>query len=178
MGVKATIRASGRYLEISRAVFPDSVKATMISASTLTAISVAAWDTAEATVLPSPTNGDGVMASDRKGALLHRHTYGGHRRDGFNRVVADGGLARQHHGVGAGHHRMRHIGDFGSSGPGALGHQLEHLGRRDGDSAGSVRLLEDLVLDERDSLEWQLNTRSPRAAVTPEDGPMMSSRFS
>ncbi len=58
-GVKATILASGRYLETSRAVLPVSVNATIVSTPRLPAISVAAWDTAEATVLPSPTKGMG-----------------------------------------------------------------------------------------------------------------------
>jgi hypothetical protein len=57
--LKATTACSGRYFDIKRGVLPLSVKATMTFAPTLSAIWVAAWATAEATLFSSSTNSTG-----------------------------------------------------------------------------------------------------------------------
>ena len=47
--------------------------------------------------------------------------------DRFNRILADGRFAGEHHGIGAVVNGVGHVGDFGARGPRVLDHRLQHL---------------------------------------------------
>ena len=69
--------------------------------------------------------------------------------DRLDRVLPDGGLARQHHRRGAVEHGVRDVRRLGARRLGALQHRLEHLRRRDHGLARSTAEPDDPLLHER-----------------------------
>ena len=55
----------------------------------------------------------------------------GHHGDGFDGILADGGFAGEHHGVGAVVDGVGDVGDLGARGARILDHRLQHLRGRD-----------------------------------------------
>ena len=73
----------------------------------------------------------------------------GHCSNGFDRVLADRGFARQHYSIGAVHNRVRHIGHLGTCRNRVLNHRLHHLGRGDYDLAALARFSNQVLLNAR-----------------------------
>ncbi len=66
-----------------------------------------------------------------------------------HRIVADGGLGRQHHGVRAVHDRVRDVRDFGARRRRRVDHRLEHLRGRDHDLVTRAREPDQALLQAR-----------------------------
>ena len=75
----------------------------------------------------------------------------------LHRVLADRGLAGEHHRVGAVEHRVGHVGGLGPGGPGVLDHRLEHLGGDDDRLGVLPGHLDGALLHQRHLLQRQLD---------------------
>ena len=74
-----------------------------------------------------------------------------HRGNGLRRILARGGFCRQHHGVGAVQHGVRHVHDFGAGWHRVGDHRLHHL-RRGNDRAVQLTGAADQRLLDADQL--------------------------
>ena len=83
----------------------------------------------------------------------------GHGLDRLHRVVADRGLAGEHHAVRTVENRVRHIGGLGAGGPRGGDHGLQHLGRDNHRLGPLACRANDLFLDQRHVLEREFNTQ-------------------
>ena len=72
-----------------------------------------------------------------------------HRLHRLDRVVAGGGLGRQHHGGGAVEDGIRNVARLGASRLRVLDHRLEHLGRSDHRLPGLEAAQDDPLLEQR-----------------------------
>ena len=94
----------------------------------------------------------------------------GHRAHDQVRVLADAGLAGEHHRVRAVEDRVGHVGGLRAGGPGVLHHRLEHLGGHDHRLAGLAAHLHRALLDDRDLLERQLDAEVAAGHHHPVEG--------
>ena len=90
----------------------------------------------------------------------------GHHLDRVDRVLADRGLLREHHRVGAVEDRVGHVGDLGARRARGVDHRVEHLRRRDRRTRERAGDLEQLLLDHRHRSMGSSMPRSPRATIT------------
>ena len=96
-----------------------------------------------------------------------------HDLDSLAGVRARGGLAGEHHAVGAVQHGVGHVGSLRSGGAGRGDHGVEHLRRGDDGLAAEVSLPDHHLLHPEDSLQWDLHAevaaRDHDAVAQPED---------
>ena len=102
-----------------------------------------------------------------------------HRLDRLDRVLADAGLAGEHHRVGAVEDGVGDVGGLGAGRPRARDHRLEHLGRDD-DRLGVAAGLVDRRASARAARPraGSSTPRSPRATMKPSKASTISSRLS
>ena len=95
-----------------------------------------------------------VVLADVVLGLLDDPRHGLDDQDG---VLAGGGLAREHQGVGAVEDGVGDVGRLGAGGARLLDHRLEHLGRHDHRLAGEAAGGDDLLLQHGDGVERHLD---------------------
>ena len=122
---------SGRYFESRRAVLPVSVKMAMAARSR----SSAEW-AMHSQMVSATERRLGAGAAARRWRVEADLVFGfdddlGHHGDGFDGVLAGGGLAGEHDGVGAVVDGVGDVGGFGAGGARVFDHRLEHLGGGD-----------------------------------------------
>ena len=173
-GESAKIGGSGRYFESRRAVEPVSVKIAMAASSRSSAEwamhsqMVSATDSREAC--------GGVPAQRRVEAdlVLGLGDDLGHHGDGFDGILAGGGLAREHDGVGAVVDRVGDVGGLGAGGPRILDHRFQHLRRGDDRLAILRGAADDVLLDRghllRRDFDAEIAARDHDAVGDFEDG--------
>ena len=82
-----------------------------------------------------------------------------HHGDGFDGVLTDRRLAREHHGIGAVEHGVEYVARLGTGRPAARFHAVEHLGGRDHRHPRAMAGVDDLFLDGRHPNHVQLDTQ-------------------